>query len=59
MVYLGEKRNVYRVSVGRPEIKRPLRRPRIRWEGNIRTNLKDIRLKAVDWIHVAQLKNQW
>jgi hypothetical protein len=37
----GEKRNAYRILVGKPEGKRPLRRPRYRWEYNIRMNLKD------------------
>jgi hypothetical protein len=38
-----EKRNAYRILVGKPERKRPLGRPRIRWEDNIKTDLKEIR----------------
>ena len=51
--------NSYRVSVGRPEVKRPLVRPRIRWEGNIKTNLKEIDWKVVDWVYLAQHRDQW
>jgi hypothetical protein len=44
---------------GRPEGKRPLRRPRHRWENNIRMDLREIGLKSVDWIHLAEDRNQW
>jgi hypothetical protein len=39
---MGENRNVYEILVGKPEGKRPLGRPRRRWEGNIRMDLKEI-----------------
>jgi hypothetical protein len=50
----GEKRNVYRLLVGRPVGKRPLRRPRRRWIDNIKMNLLEIELGGVDWIGLAQ-----
>jgi hypothetical protein len=50
----GEKRNVYRLLVGKPERKRPLGRPRRRWIDNIRMDLLEIGVSAVDWIGLAQ-----
>jgi hypothetical protein len=47
---MGEKRNVYRLLVGKPEGKRPLGRPRRRWIDNIKMNLSQIGLSVVDWI---------
>jgi hypothetical protein len=43
-----------RILVGQPEGKRPLRRPRHRWEDNIKTDLREIGLGGMDWIHLAQ-----
>jgi hypothetical protein len=40
--------------VGKPEEKRPLGRPRRRWEDNIRMDLREIRWESVDWVHLAQ-----
>jgi hypothetical protein len=51
---MGEKRNVYRLLVGKPEGKRPLGRPRRRWIDNIKKYLLEIGLSAVDWIGLAQ-----
>jgi hypothetical protein len=51
---LGEERNVYKDLVGKPEGKRPLGRPRHRWEDGIRMNLKEIGWENVDWIQLAQ-----
>jgi hypothetical protein len=51
---MGEKKNVYRILVGKPEGKRPLGRPRRRWEDNIRMDLRDIRWGGTDWIDPAQ-----
>jgi hypothetical protein len=45
--------------VGKPEEKRPLRRPRYRWEDNIRMYLREIGWKGAHWIHMAQDKGQW
>jgi hypothetical protein len=51
---IGEKRNVYRLLVGKPEGKRPLGRPRHRWMDNIKVDLLEIGLSVVDWIDLAQ-----
>jgi hypothetical protein len=51
---MGEKRNVYRLLVGKPEGKRPLRRPRRRWIDNITMYLLEIALSIVDLIGLAQ-----
>jgi hypothetical protein len=51
---MGEKRNVYRLLVGKPEGKRPLGRPRRRWIDNIKMDLLQIGLSVVDWIGLAQ-----
>jgi hypothetical protein len=45
--------------VGKPEGKRPLGRPRRRWEDGIRMDLREIRLGAVDWIRLAQDRDRW
>jgi hypothetical protein len=50
---MGEKRNVYRLLVGKPEGKRPLGRPRRRWIDNIKMDILEIGLKVVDWIGLA------
>jgi hypothetical protein len=47
---MGEKRNVYRLLVGKPEGKRPLGRPRHRWIDNIKMDLLEIGVSVVDWI---------
>jgi hypothetical protein len=54
-----EKRNVYRLLVGKPEGKRPLGRPGHRWLNNIRMNLVDVGWDYVDWIGLAQDKDRW
>jgi hypothetical protein len=46
-------RNAYKISIGKPEVKRPLERPRCRLEDNINMNLKEIGCKEVDRIHPA------
>jgi hypothetical protein len=51
---MGEGRGVYRVLVGRPEGKRPLRRPRRRWEDNIKLDFREIGIDGVNWIQLAQ-----
>jgi hypothetical protein len=50
----GEERVVYRVLVGKPEGRRPLGRPRHRWENNIRMNLRKVGCGCVDWMELAQ-----
>jgi hypothetical protein len=54
----GEK-NSYRILVGKPEGKRPLGRPRRRWEDNVRMDLREIGWGGVDWIDLAQDTDQW
>jgi hypothetical protein len=56
---MGEKRNVYRLLVGKPEGKRPLGRPRRRWINNIKLDLLEIGLNVVDWIGLAQDRYGW
>jgi hypothetical protein len=51
---MGEKRKVYKVLVGKPVEKKPLGRPRSRWEDGIRMDLKEIGCGGVDWIQMAQ-----
>jgi hypothetical protein len=51
---MGEKRNMYRLLVGKPEGKRQLRRPRRRWRDKIEMDLLEIGLNVVDWIGLAQ-----
>jgi hypothetical protein len=51
---MGEKRNVYRLLVGKPEGKRPLGRPRHRWVDDIKVDLLEIGVSVVDWIGLAQ-----
>jgi hypothetical protein len=53
----GEKRYAYRLLVGKPEGKRPLRRPRRRWVDNIRMNLGEVGWSDLDWICLAQDRN--
>jgi hypothetical protein len=55
----GETRNAYRILVGKPEEKRPLGRPRRRYENNIRTDLRERGWSGIDWIDLAQDRDQW
>jgi hypothetical protein len=56
---MREKRNVYRLLVGKPEGKRPLGRPRRRWIYNIKMGLLEIGVNVVDWICLAQDRYRW
>jgi hypothetical protein len=59
VAHIGEIRNAYKILVGIPEGKRPLGRPRRRWEDNIRMDIREKKWEVVDWIHLAQDRNQW
>jgi hypothetical protein len=56
---MGEERKVYKVLVGKTEGKRPLGRPRRRWGDGIKMDLREIGLGCVDWIRLAQDRDQW
>jgi hypothetical protein len=56
---MGEDRGVHRVLVGKPEAKRPLGRPRRRWEDNIKMDLQEDRGGRGDWMELAQDGNRW
>jgi hypothetical protein len=57
---MGEERGVvHRVLVGKPEGKRPLGRPRRRWEDNIKMDLQEVGLECGDWIELAQDRARW
>jgi hypothetical protein len=56
---MGEKRNMYRLLIGKPEGKRPLGRPRLRWIDNIKMDLLEIGLNVVYWIGLAQDRYSW
>ena len=52
-------RNAYRVLVGKPEGKRPLGRPRRRWEDNIKMDLREVGCDPGEWIDLAEDRDQW
>jgi hypothetical protein len=56
---MGETRNAYRILVGKPEGKRPLGRPRCRWVGDIKMDLRETGWDGRDWIELAQDRDQW
>jgi len=56
---MGEGRGVYRVLVGKPEGKRPLGRPRRRWEDNIKMDVQEVGCGGMDWIELAQDRDRW
>jgi len=58
VAHMGDEWGVYRVLVGKPEGKRPLGRPRHRWEGNIRVDLQEVGCGGMDWIELAQDKDR-
>jgi hypothetical protein len=55
---IGEKRNAYRILVGKPEGKRPLGRPRRRWVDNIKMDLREVGWEGLDWIDLSQDRDQ-
>ena len=56
---MGERRGVYRVLVGKPEGKRPLGRPRSRWEDNNKMDFQEVGCGGMDWIKLAQDRDRW
>jgi hypothetical protein len=56
---MGEKKNAHDIFLIKSAGKRPLGRRRRRWEDNIKMDIREIGLKGVDWIHLAQDRNQW
>jgi hypothetical protein len=56
---MGEKRNAYSILVGKPKGKRQLGRPRHRWMDNIQIDLREIGWDVMDWIDLAQDRDQW
>jgi hypothetical protein len=56
---MGEDRGVHGVLVGKPEVKRPLGRPRRRWEDNIKMDLQEVGGDLRDWMELALDRNRW
>jgi len=56
---MGERRGVYKVLVGKPEGKRPLGRPRRRWENNIKMDLEEVGCEGMEWIELVQERDSW
>jgi hypothetical protein len=56
---MGVKRGVYTVLVGKPEEKRPLGRPRHRWQDNIKMNLQEVGCEVMNWIELALDRDRW
>jgi hypothetical protein len=56
---MGEKRNAYRLLVGKPERKRPLGRPRCKWVDYIKMDVLEIGWRGVDWFGLAQDTGKW
>jgi hypothetical protein len=56
---IGEVRGAHNILVGKPEGRRPLGRPRCRWEDNIKMDLREIGFGDVDWICLAQDRDRW
>jgi hypothetical protein len=56
---MGEDRGVYRILVVKPEGKRPLGRPRLTWEDNVKADLQEAGCGGVDWIELAQDRDRW
>ena len=56
---MGERRGVYRALLGKLEVKRPLGRPRHRWDDNIKMDLLEMGCGGMDWIELVQDRDRW
>jgi hypothetical protein len=56
---MGKRRGVYKALVGKPEGKRPLGRPRHRWDDNINMDLQEVRCGGMDWFDLAHDRDRW
>jgi hypothetical protein len=56
---MGERRGAYRALVRKPEGRRPLEKPRRRWEDNIKMDLREVGWEGIDWINLAQDRDRW
>jgi hypothetical protein len=56
---MGAKRKSYRILVGKPDVKRPLGTPRCRWVDNIKMDHRETEWDGMDWIDLAQDRDQW
>jgi hypothetical protein len=56
---MGEERGAYRILVGRPEGRRPLGRPRRRWEDNIKMDIREVGCGGMNWIELTQDRDRW
>jgi hypothetical protein len=56
---IGEERDAYRILVGRREGRRPLGKPRRRWEDDIKTDLREVGWRGMNWIELAQDSGRW
>jgi hypothetical protein len=59
VAWIGERKGVYRVLVGKPKGKRPLGRPRRSWEDNIKMDIQEVGCGGMDWIGLAQDRDRW
>jgi hypothetical protein len=59
VAHMGERRGAYRALVGKPEGRRPLGRPRRRWEDNIKMDLREVGCWGTDWVNLAQDRDRW
>ena len=59
MARMGDGRRVHRVLIGKPEGKRPLGRPRRRWEDNIKMDLREVGGGGGDWMELAHDRDRW
>jgi len=59
VAHMGERRGVNRVLVWKHEGKRPLERPRRRWEDNIKMDLQEVGCRSVEWIELARDRDKW